>query len=698
MNFGTTTAAGLSSGPAFGGAAAANAAATTVIPPYLRPPTLGKGFSLNPKLQQDKILATTTTKAFEVKIIVPKIHRCYVPIEEDEKKNKKKEEREEETNSLELSDRSTAATATTNATPSLVTTGSVGTPAPQQDNTVFSSTAAHRGHRRAQTFGGIANPAPPRMFMVYDDLSTKDHPLLSKQAAVSMARQQFGEAVTVTGAHIIEGVHETEGVVVQLEPKNKAPSSQDLQGMDESVRSNRSRKISYADRNEVMSLMSGDGEEKKLTDDGTITPPASISDPLDQQFQQQQQQQQFRIEDDHEIIGYVKGEETPKTTGRGHRKTASNVPVVKDIVTAEEMAAIVKIPAEVPPPKPLQQHLPPASMTQLSSSHPTILDMDFSTLNSMDNNNNSNHFVPKRDVHKGMKIQSKLSEQSLHDEEFTNALNVFGTTTTTTTPQPKAKRAHCTELDDDGRPKRRVSYMTEAAAADAIRRSLMSSKDLSRHSMSDSPTRIKPLSSMASPDWNASENGDNAVADAVPEMPNTPSGTPPPNTEIKVSVLVELALKQVREDGLLLNRPVSIEVTSNESEWVQFTTLTMDPTIGIILERLERIGVGSVVGSVSIHKVELCRTADLYSDLVEQAENASKDAAAADPSIRIANGNTPMAGSENANIAAARTEWKNATSRLRVEQVKEQIHEQASFSFDYVALLVVASSLAGIGE
>lgn len=48
-------------------------------------------------------------------------------------------------------------------------------------------------------------------------------------------------------------------------------------------------------------------------------------------------------------------------------------------------------------------------------------------------------------------------------------------------------------------------------------------------------------------------------------------------------------------------------------------------------------------------------------------------------------------------IEEAKTEWKNAATRLRIEQVKEQIVEQAAFSFDFVALLSVASILAGIG-
>ena len=48
-------------------------------------------------------------------------------------------------------------------------------------------------------------------------------------------------------------------------------------------------------------------------------------------------------------------------------------------------------------------------------------------------------------------------------------------------------------------------------------------------------------------------------------------------------------------------------------------------------------------------------------------------------------------------IAAARAEFKNAATRLRIEQVREQIVEQAAFSFDFIALLTVASMLAGIG-
>ena len=48
-------------------------------------------------------------------------------------------------------------------------------------------------------------------------------------------------------------------------------------------------------------------------------------------------------------------------------------------------------------------------------------------------------------------------------------------------------------------------------------------------------------------------------------------------------------------------------------------------------------------------------------------------------------------------VQEARAEWKNAATRLRIEQVREQIGDSAALSFDFIALLIISGILAGIG-
>ena len=48
-------------------------------------------------------------------------------------------------------------------------------------------------------------------------------------------------------------------------------------------------------------------------------------------------------------------------------------------------------------------------------------------------------------------------------------------------------------------------------------------------------------------------------------------------------------------------------------------------------------------------------------------------------------------------IEEGRMEWKNAATRLRIEQLREEISKQAACSFDFLALLAISSILAGIG-
>jgi len=164
-------------------------------------------------------------------------------------------------------------------------------------------------------------------------------------------------------------------------------------------------------------------------------------------------------------------------------------------------------------------------------------------------------------------------------------------------------------------------------------------------------------------------------------------------------------------------------------EWISINVMVRPASLGIILDRVERIGVGTNCGTLTVLKAELCRTASPYAAMPPAAAavasvdgNNSVDGGATNPNNK--NTNNPDASKSDTAIEkstqstdtttqqqqadaealaqaraieAARAEWKNAATRLRVEQVREQIVEQAAFSFDFVALLTVASILAGVG-
>ncbi|KAG7371726.1 protein of unknown function DUF389 containing protein [Nitzschia inconspicua] len=791
----------------------------TLVPPSLRPTAaFGKMMMMQQQQQQqqeqqqqEKILATTTTKAYSVTIAVPKIHRCYVPLEEEEEVEEDEhvghhheQQRENFTDTASSSSAAVAATSTTvtadnntnitttttmttaplsgmsssesassgnselpklpsdtvslRSTPTTLSKGTENNP-----TTTSSSSSSHRNrsnrHRRAYTDGGGGGNngsdgglSPSRWNLVYDYkddtfINRSSHPLKSMSngnhnhdlITKNDNDQQQQRIVEMATTMRIEGVHETEGVVVQLEPKHKLPSSQNLaavENVEDSIRnisSNRSRKLSHADRQEIMALMNGssnsnnhvnqgmfyNSEEKKFNpmDDGTITPPPSSShtDPNDATFF-------IPLEQDHELIGYVKGEESPKTMNkRGHRKTASNVPIIKDIVTAEEMAAIVKLPP-APPEQQQQQHQPklvpspsnlppPAAATENPPLLPTFTtgwEADKTMTHPLTPNNikNNNDHDPgmstpvRKTVSDNGTIEGTVDQLSID----TTTDTIFGTTTPI-----KLAYAHdddCCDHNNNnhhhhhGKVKRRVSYTTEAAAANALKMATRSSKAYGTHINN----RNYSGTSIGSPTNHQSQHIPEEEKETEQEVvpPSlAPVGPPQPNTEIKVAVLVSLALKQLREDGHVLNRPRCLDAIANDSEWAEFTIVAKEPSIGIILERLERIGVGSSVGSVAIYKLELCRTADLYSALMENRENNTDPNATTPSTMRTANGTATTNGSggtsDNPNAAATKMEWRNAASRLRVEQVKEQIHEQTELTFDYVSLLVVASLLAGIG-
>jgi hypothetical protein len=154
------------------------------------------------------------------------------------------------------------------------------------------------------------------------------------------------------------------------------------------------------------------------------------------------------------------------------------------------------------------------------------------------------------------------------------------------------------------------------------------------------------------------------LSEASPAQSHQDSQQPAPNTEIKVQALLQLTCKNLYNEGCFFTAPTITSITKGEQEeeWVQFTIMCKPNSIGVVLERLERIGVGSSVGMISIYKSELLKTADwpsLQEDKQKQPMQHDKQQ------------------DDGVNLEAARNEWKNAASRLRIEQVKEQIQEQA---------------------
>ena len=191
-----------------------------------------------------------------------------------------------------------------------------------------------------------------------------------------------------------------------------------------------------------------------------------------------------------------------------------------------------------------------------------------------------------------------------------------------------------------------------------------------------------------------------------------------PNTAIRVEALLRLTFKDLLAEGHLFNAPIYTDIKTTHDDddemWCELSVMIKGASIGLVLDRLERIGVGSSVGTLSIYKAELCRTAYEYgkpADALSQREAPKAPVPGGGPndgadaklnkSERGANKSAVPGGAageaQAKNIEAARAEWKNAASRLRVEQVKEQIHEQSALSLDFLALLFIASILAGIG-
>jgi hypothetical protein len=153
------------------------------------------------------------------------------------------------------------------------------------------------------------------------------------------------------------------------------------------------------------------------------------------------------------------------------------------------------------------------------------------------------------------------------------------------------------------------------------------------------------------------------VASKEADLSSLQNQRPAPNTEIKVQALLKLTCKNLFKEGCFYTAPTITSITKGEEEdaWIQFTIMVKPNFIGLVLERLERIGVGSSVGMISIYKTELLRTADW--PVLKENEKKKREISTVSGKKKI----------DGVNVEDARKEWKNAACRLRVEQVKEQI-------------------------
>ena len=117
----------------------------------------------------------------------------------------------------------------------------------------------------------------------------------------------------------------------------------------------------------------------------------------------------------------------------------------------------------------------------------------------------------------------------------------------------------------------------------------------------------------------------------------TTVGKDPRSSEIEIQIeeLLRITFQALLDEYHLLNLPtfsrvddkkifknasMDVEIKEESTPFVRMEVMARPSSLGIILERLERIGVGTNVGTVSIYKAELCRTASPYLTLPVKEE------------------------------------------------------------------------------
>mmetsp|Transcript_5150 Transcript_5150/g.20552 ORF Transcript_5150/g.20552 Transcript_5150/m.20552 type:complete len:438 (-) Transcript_5150:1690-3003(-) len=134
---------------------------------------------------------------------------------------------------------------------------------------------------------------------------------------------------------------------------------------------------------------------------------------------------------------------------------------------------------------------------------------------------------------------------------------------------------------------------------------------------------------------------------------------------VDVECILELVVKKAYADRLLASIP--LPVRSVDGARVQVTLMASEGDLQELLTRMERVGLGTVYGTYTVVLAERTQI-----PLISRLEDLTKSK-----------------NEETFNIAAA--------SEMRVQQVKEQIRDAATLSFDYICLVIIASILAGVG-
>ena len=233
------------------------------------------------------------------------------------------------------------------------------------------------------------------------------------------------------------------------------------------------------------------------------------------------------------------------------------------------------------------------------------------------------------------------------------------------------------------------------------------------------------------------------VHNSFPSLASSTTGcSPKKKLKIKMRSLIIKMVNNLIRQGLIAYE--AIQVLSSAGN-VQIRILVAHSMLSVLLERCERIGVGSVVGQCYASPIEfgmlpaigppreivlpsgadtttstnvttmslndethgtaktfLTEYEDGDGDSISSEEEEDEEGEEVAIDSLHTKVHIPFIGSERRKelqrqIDAAREEWKKTASRVRVEQVVEEVSAGAAFTLDYLAFCICASIIAAVG-
>jgi len=208
-------------------------------------------------------------------------------------------------------------------------------------------------------------------------------------------------------------------------------------------------------------------------------------------------------------------------------------------------------------------------------------------------------------------------------------------------------------------------------------------------------------------------------ASAPPDDQNSAIGTGTTTRNIGSSTIVDDELVEVdihgqimkTLEGLLNERFISIRpiiVEDTMIGYIQATVLCEREYVDEVAARVELIGIGSLIGSISVVSLDASRCAKPFR--ISEVSVAARDEVSR---IAINNSNKDTKGSAAAALSAeqqapppvavsknhlsGKSVFMDVTGQLQIERVVEQIRASAVLNFDYLNLLLIASVIAGVG-